>query len=96
MYRKELIDILLNKPMSLHELSVVMEKPPNDMKDDLQHLQKSLRHRPYHLEITPARCNQCGFVFHRDKMAKPSRCAQCRGTWISAPLIAIKANHQES
>ncbi|QBQ55210.1 transcriptional regulator [Nitrosococcus wardiae] len=90
MYRKELIKILLNNPMSVHELAVAMEEPIKEVRDDLQHLQKSLRHSPYQIEITPAKCNQCGFVFHRDKMSKPSRCPQCKGSWISAPLIGVR------
>ena len=89
-YRKELIDALLNHPMSLQDLAMVMEEPVHDMEDDLRHLKKSLRHSAYRLEIIPARCRHCGFVFHRDKMGKPGKCPKCSATWISAPLLTIK------
>jgi len=90
MYRKELIDILLNNPLSVHDLAAVIEEPVKAVVDDLQHLHKSLRHTSYQLEVLPAKCKQCGFEFHRGRMAKPGKCPKCRGTWISAPLIAVK------
>ncbi len=89
MYRKELIDILLEHPMTLQELSERLDEPAKDVADDLHHLQKSLRHEPYRLEIRPARCRKCGFVFQADKMTKPGKCPQCRGTWIQAPEVVI-------
>lgn len=95
MYRKELVDILLNNPMSLQELAMALEMRVKDIEDDLRHLQKSLRHGPRHFGIIPARCRHCGFVFHRDKMDKPGKCPRCRETWISAPLIVIKDQHRQ-
>lgn len=90
MYRKDLIDILLNHPQSVHDLSATMEEPIKDMVLDLRHLQKSLRHSPFELEITPAKCKHCGFGFRRDHISKPGKCPKCRGTWIDPPLVGIR------
>lgn len=89
MYRKDLITILLEHPMTLHELSERLDEPVKDVADDLQHLQKTLRHEPWRLEIRPARCRKCGFVFQHDKMTKPGKCPKCHGTWIQAPEVVI-------
>ncbi|WP_323844407.1 hypothetical protein [Microbulbifer magnicolonia] len=93
MYRKDLIDILFNHPQSVRDLSALMEEPIKDMVSDLQHLQKSLRHSPYDLEITPAKCKHCGFGFSRSHMTRPGRCPKCRSTWIDPPLIGVTEKH---
>jgi predicted Zn-ribbon and HTH transcriptional regulator len=90
MFRKDLIGLLLHHPASLHELSEMLQEPVKDVEADLQHLLKSLRHQPYRVRITPARCHKCDFVFSRDKLHKPSKCPRCKGTWISEPRIAIE------
>ena len=89
MYRKELVDILLEHPMSIHDLSEMLDMPIRDVVDDLAHLQKSLRHEPFRLEIIPARCRKCGFVFRHDKMTRPGKCPKCHGTWIQPPEVVI-------
>jgi len=90
MYRKGLMELLQDRPSSLQELAQLLAVHPKEVEDDLQHLIKSLRHRPYRAVITPATCKKCGFVFHKDKLHKPGKCPACRGTWISQPLIRIE------
>lgn len=92
MYRKEFIDILLNRPTGIRELAVILEEKVVDVEDDLRHLQKSLRNEPYHLHVEPAQCRKCGFRFSADKLHKPSRCPRCKGNWISEPLISVRAD----
>lgn len=90
MYRKELMELLHDRPASLHELAVELGVHPKELEDDLRHLFKSLRNLPYRARITPATCRKCGFVFNRDKLHKPGRCPACKGSWISDPLIHIE------
>ena len=90
MYRKDLIGLLLGRPVSLHELALLLDIHPRELENDLQHLIRSLKNMPYHAIITPATCRKCGFVFHRDKLHKPGKCPGCHGTWISEPLIRIE------
>ncbi|MGD9164820.1 MAG: hypothetical protein PVF13_08685 [Chromatiales bacterium] len=68
MFRKDLIDLLQHHPATLRELSEQLEEPVKDMESDLRHLLKTLRHLPYRAVVTPARCNKCNFVFHKDKL----------------------------
>jgi len=90
MYRKELVDLLQNNPMGLHELAQLLGMPIKTLEDDLQHLIKSLKHSEYELVISPAVCRKCGFHFDKHKMHKPGKCPQCHGTWIQEPLLEVK------
>ena len=90
MYRKDLIPLLLGHPRTVHELSHLLEEKITDMDQDLKHLLKSLKHMPYHAVIEPAKCKDCGFVFHHEKLHKPGKCPRCKGTWISDPQISIE------
>ena len=90
MFRKDLIDILKDRPWSLHDLALMLEERPKDLEDDLNHLFRSLRSDPLHPVITPASCRKCGFVFHKDKLHKPGKCPLCKGTWITDPLIHLE------
>lgn len=91
MYRKDYIALLENRPRSVSELAEVLQTHPRTVAEDLQHLLRSLKHRPERPVITPARCRHCGFVFRHDRLTKPSKCPRCKGSWISEPLIAIEA-----
>jgi predicted Zn-ribbon and HTH transcriptional regulator len=82
--------LLQDHPASLQELARLLGAHPKEVDDDLHHLIKSLRHRPYQAIITPATCRKCGFVFNKDKLHKPGKCPACKGTWISEPLIHIE------
>ena len=90
MYRRDLIDMLRDHPVSLDELATLLGTPARDLEDDLQHLIKSLRNTSSQVVVTPARCRKCGFVFHKDKLRKPGKCPACRASWISAPRISVE------
>ena len=90
MFRRDLIDILKERPISLHELALLLDEKPRDLEDDLQHLFRSLRKGPLCPAITPATCRKCGFRFDEHKLHKPGKCPLCKGTWISEPLISLE------
>jgi predicted Zn-ribbon and HTH transcriptional regulator len=90
MFRKDLLEMLQDRPASLHELALLLGAHPRELEDDLHHLFRSLKNLPYWAIITPATCRKCGFVFNRDKLHKPGKCPSCHGTWISEPLISIE------
>jgi len=89
-FRKDLIDILRARPISLRELALLLDSKPRDLEDDLQHLFRSLRREPLSPVILPAECRKCGFRFDVHKLHKPSKCPRCKGTWISEPLISLE------
>jgi predicted Zn-ribbon and HTH transcriptional regulator len=90
MYRRDYIDLLRNRPVSLHQLASLLGSDAREVEQDLRHLFKSLRNTPCQALIQPARCRKCGFIFQRDKLHKPGKCPACRSTWIREPLISIE------
>lgn len=95
-FRKDLIPLLLDNPMSVAQIARLVRESPRDVENDLLHLLKSLPHTEYLAVIEPARCRKCGFEFAAGKLTKPSKCPQCKGTWVREPRVAIStANRGE-
>ena len=90
MFRKHLIKLLLENPMSLRQIARLEEELPDRIADDLNHLFRSLKHTEYEAVIEPARCRACGFEFSEGKLNKPSKCPKCHSTWVLEPKIGIK------
>jgi predicted Zn-ribbon and HTH transcriptional regulator len=90
MFRRDLIGILNERPISLHELALLLDEKPRGLEDDLQHLFHSLRKDLVCPAITPANCRKCGFRFDWHKLHKPGKCPRCKGTWISELLISLE------
>lgn len=90
MYRKALVQLLLDNPMSLSAIAEAMEVTPREVEEDLQHLQRSLRHSEYRLLVHPAVCRKCGFRFKEEKLHKPGKCPQCHHSWIEEPRLEIR------
>lgn len=92
MYRKDLITLLLENPMSVAQIAEQEQIKLKDVADDLRHLFKSVKHQNLKVDITPAVCEACGFRFKQDKILKPSRCPLCKSKSVSEPLIAFYPN----
>lgn len=89
MFRKDLIPLLFNRPMSLSQIAREMGEAPKDVSQALTHLARSLRHTDQKLVIDPAECRRCGFEFRPEKFTRPSKCPRCKGTWIAEPLFSV-------
>jgi predicted Zn-ribbon and HTH transcriptional regulator len=63
--------------------------PLKEVLDDIKHLRKTLKQSAYRLDVTPAECRKCSFVFSTEKLSKPSKCPQCRSTWLDEPVVQI-------
>src|SRR5467141_1775414 len=90
MFRKELIDLLLNNPISVTQIARRVDESPGQTVDDLEHLFKSLKHTEYQAVVEPARCRACGFQFSEGKLSKPSKCPECHSTWLHEPQVQIE------
>ena len=90
MFRKDLIPLLENNPLSVAQIARLVRETPRDIEADLLHLLKSLKHTDYVATIEPARCRKCGFEFDTGKLAKPSKCPECKATWILEPRVSIR------
>jgi predicted Zn-ribbon and HTH transcriptional regulator len=89
MFRRDLIPLLLDNPLSVAQMARLVGEPPKDVASDLQHLLKSLKHTEYTALVIPATCRKCGFEFGGDKLTKPSKCPECQSTWLTEPRIEI-------
>lgn len=88
--------MLLGRWMTVNEIAREAEQPGKDTADDLEHLLKSLKHTEYEASVVPARCRKCGFEFGTDKLRKPSKCPECKETWVSEPRIKIERRGESS
>jgi predicted Zn-ribbon and HTH transcriptional regulator len=88
MFRKDLITLLHDNPLRLSEIARLYYVPLKEVLDDVKHLRKTLKQSAYRLDNHPI-CRKCGFVFSTEKLSKPSKCPQCRSTWLEEPVVQI-------
>ncbi len=88
-FRRHLIDLLSYEPRSVSSLARELGTARGDIEDDLRHALRSARAAGHDVEVIPARCKACDFVFSEDKLARPSRCPVCKATRLYEPMIRI-------
>ncbi|HSL20264.1 MAG TPA: ArsR family transcriptional regulator [Vicinamibacterales bacterium] len=87
--RRNLLDLLSREPRSVSSLARELGLTRKTVEDDLRHAIRSARAQGHDVEVTPARCKACGFVFADDKLTKPGRCPACKGTRVYEPMIRV-------
>ncbi|WP_022850216.1 transcriptional regulator [Limisalsivibrio acetivorans] len=86
--RQEIIDTLKDGPATAGDLSVIVSKPEKLIFSELEHVRKTVGKA---FAIIQPECRKCGFIFSREKhLKKPSKCPECRSTWITDPEFYIK------
>jgi len=90
MFRRDLIEFLSHEPRSASWLARELGLKRGDVEHDLQHALRSARAAGHRVEVVPARCKACDFVFSTDKLAKPGRCPACKGTRLYEPMFKIR------
>jgi len=90
-FRKDLVALLATEPQSVSAIARKLGVHRRDVEDDLRHAIISARAAGHRVVVEPARCKQCGFTFGPDKLSKPGKCPQCRGTRLFEPQIRIEA-----
>ena len=89
-FRKQLMEYLSDTPRAASWLARELGIKRGDVEADLRHLLRSARAAGHDIEIVPARCKSCGFVFGEDRLEKPSRCPSCKATRLYEPMIRIR------
>jgi predicted Zn-ribbon and HTH transcriptional regulator len=87
--RRHLVDLLRCEPRSVSSLARELGMRRGDMEDDLRHALRSARAAGHAVEVIPARCKACGFLFGEDTLSKPGRCPACKGTRLYEPMVRI-------
>lgn len=87
--RRRLIELLSAEPRSASSLAREMGLHRSGIEDDLRHALRTAAAEGHAIEVIPARCKDCGFVFDRDRLGKPGRCPSCRGSRLFEPLLRL-------
>lgn len=88
-FRRQLIELLAHEPRSASSIAREMGLRRGDIEHDLQHAMRSARAAGRSIEVIPARCKDCGFVFGTERLLKPGRCPECKGSRLFEPKIRI-------
>ena len=89
--RQQLMHDLREGSWSCRDLSQNLHQTEKTIMDHLEHIRLSLRSHGLTLQIDPAVCRHCGFIFQpRAKLTRPGRCPECRNNEIEPPLYTIK------
>lgn len=92
-FRKDLLALLSQQPRSVSSLARELGLKKGDVEDDLRHMIRSARAAGHRVVIEPARCRSCGFTFGEEKLSKPGKCPECKGTRIYEAQISVIPNH---
>jgi transcriptional regulator len=89
-FRRQLIDLLSEAPRSASSIAREMGLRRDDVEEDLRHALRSAVAAGQRIEVIPARCKDCRFVFGEDRLTKPGRCPSCKGSRLFEPQIRIR------
>jgi predicted Zn-ribbon and HTH transcriptional regulator len=87
--RRQLIELLSHEPRSVSSLGRELGLRRGDVEDQLRHAVRSAAGAGHSVEVIPARCKDCGFLFGTDRLARPGRCPSCKGSRLFEPLIRL-------
>jgi predicted Zn-ribbon and HTH transcriptional regulator len=88
--RQRMIALLEDEECDVRDISKALHISEKEVGDHLDHIRRSLSASHKSLEITPAECLECGFIFKdRNRFSRPGRCPRCRETRISMPRFYI-------
>jgi predicted Zn-ribbon and HTH transcriptional regulator len=88
--RRLLIELLSEAPRSVSSIAREMGLRRGDAEEDLRHALRSAVAAGHRVELIPARCKDCGFVFGEDRLSKPGRCPACKGSRVFEPQIRLR------
>jgi len=89
--RHAVIELLREHTLSAKELSAKIRMPEKEVCGHLEHIRRSIHATGEILEVSPAQCRRCGFLFtKRDRLTVPGKCPVCRHEAVAEPLFCIR------
>jgi predicted Zn-ribbon and HTH transcriptional regulator len=88
--RRLLIELLSDAPRSVSSIAREMGLRRRDAEEDLRHALRSAVAAGHRVDVIPARCKDCGFVFGEERLSKPGRCPACKGSRVFEPQIRLR------
>jgi transcriptional regulator len=90
-FRRQLVDLLSYEPRSVSSIAREMGLRRSDIEDDVRHALRSAAAAGHRINVVPASCKDCGFVFGPERLTKPGRCPACKGSRLHEPQIQLSA-----
>jgi transcriptional regulator len=88
--RHAITALLEEGTFSAKDISTTVGLAEKEVYGHLEHIRRSIQTAGGLLEVTPAECRTCGFVFaKRDRLTPPGKCPVCRNEAIMDPLFSI-------
>jgi predicted Zn-ribbon and HTH transcriptional regulator len=88
--RQQMITLLSGEQHSAQGLSTALRIREKEVYDHLSHIRRSLASQKRKLDVKPAQCLECRYVFDdRSRLTKPGRCPRCKGTHIEDPRYRV-------
>jgi len=84
--RQDIAEYIKGNPVTAKDISKALSVQEKIVYHHLEHIAKSCGKG---FKVILPECRKCGFVFSK-KIGKPSKCPECKGTWISEPEYYIK------
>ena len=86
--RQRMIALLSDGPLTVRELSDLLQVPIALVVDDLTHVRRSVGQA---FRVAPPACLSCGFeLSRRERFTAPSRCPRCKSERTTEPLLRIE------
>ncbi|MBI4689740.1 MAG: transcriptional regulator [Nitrospirae bacterium] len=88
--RQKIISVLEGQTLSAKDISGHVGISEKEVYGHLEHIRRTMNRKDHDLNITPAECRKCGFVFRkRERLKKPGKCPVCRNDLIQEPFFSI-------
>jgi transcriptional regulator len=88
--RHLIMEALEEGPVDAKEISALVGISEKDVHGHLEHIRLTLHRAGRRLQVRPAECVKCGFLFaKRERLTKPGKCPVCRGESIHAPVFSV-------
>ena len=92
--RHAVIELIRDQPLPAKEISARVHITEKEVYGHLEHIRLSIHANGGLLEVTPAECRGCGFVFtKRGRLTPPGKCPVCRHESIFEPLFAVRRHN---
>jgi predicted Zn-ribbon and HTH transcriptional regulator len=87
--RRDLLERIAGTPRSVSSLARELGLRRGDAEGELRHALRTAEAQGWTVTVRPARCRSCGFTFDPDRLSKPGRCPNCRGSRLFEPQISV-------
>lgn len=89
--RQMVMELLRSRTLSARDISALAHIPEKEVYGHLEHIRRSIQAGGGFLEVVPAECRSCGFVFvKRGRLTPPGKCPVCLHETIFEPLFTIR------